>query len=522
MNLGFASPGTLPAAVLPDDAVALQGLSVYRFASAGYATRGTDTPAHTLYPPRLLGDVEIGQSAIDAVGLGGRVSITIGDIDVWNGDRGLADPARYGTSDGRTVTIRTAVVLDSRASDVGTPLANTSVAWAGIVRSITDAENQRIRLSVVDIAERLATPLQTTRYGGTGGMDGPAALKDKPKPVALGRLYNISPVALGNIDLGDGALPTYQTHWRAVVAHDAVRIRGVAQTAVGTAPSVGQFRDWPAQGAFQIGSTPDGAVTADVRGDNTPVYVSSIGGIIRRLVQSLGPLFADTDISSDAFAFADTDIPGEIGWYRGATDTTAASGVEEILAGSGAILSGGRGGLLRLFDPLAIDAAQFVLQAPFLISLEPGQLPAGLRPLPRAVAVEWRRNWSPSTDLAGSVADTERAQLQGTFSGPARAASVAITARVAQQREMRLPGLYWAEADALARAVKWRAWLEAGPRVFQATTDRYLGQIECGDIGTLIYPAYGLEAGALCVVVGWREALAGRRLTLTVATLPEG
>ncbi len=310
-------------------------------------------------------------------------------------------------------------------------------------------------------------------------------------------------------------------HWRAVVAHDAVRIRGVTQTAVGTVPSVGQFRDWPAQGAFQIGSTPDGAVTADLRGDTTPVYVSSIGGIVRRLVQSLGPLFADTDISSDAFAFADTDVPGEIGWSRGATDTTAASAVEEILAGSGAILAGGRGGLLRLFDPLAIDAAQFVLQAPFLISLEPGQLPAGLRPLPRAVAVEWRRNWTPSTDLAGSVADTERAQLQGAFSGPARAARVAITARVAQQREMRLPGLYWAEADALARAVKWRAWLEAGPRVFQATTDRYLSQIECGDIGTLIYPAYGLDTGARVVIVGWREALAARRLTLTLITLPE-
>ena len=86
---------------------------------------------------------------------------------------------------------------------------------------------------------------------------------------------------------------------------------------------------------------------------------------------------------------------------------------------------------------------------------------------------------------------------------------------------MRLPGLYWAEADALARAAKWRAWLEAGPRVFQATTDRYLGQIECGDIGTLIYPAYGLDGGARVVVVGWREALGVRRLTLILITLQE-
>ncbi len=49
-----------------------------------------------------------------------------------------------------------------------------------------------------------------------------------------------------------------------------------------------------------------------------------------------------------------------------------------------------------------------------------------------------------------------------------------------------------------------------------------MGFIEPGSPWRLTYPAYGLEAGALCVFIGWREALAGRRLTLTVATLPEG
>ena len=74
----------------------------------------------------------------------------------------------------------------------------------------------------------------------------------------------------------------------------------------------------------------------------------------------------------------------------------------------------------------------------------------------------------------------------------------------------------------LARAQRWWRWIEAGPRLYELATDRYLGAIECGDIGRVTYPAYGLETGALCVVVGWREALAGRRLSLTIATLPEG
>lgn len=158
----------------------------------------------------------------------------------------------------------------------------------------------------------------------------------------------------------------------------------------------------------------------------------------------------------------------------------------------------------------------------WIAALQPLPLPATLRPPPRAVAVAWRRNWFPLSDLAGSVAGADRAQLAGQASGPARAESALVTARVAQQRELRLPGLYWAEADALARAQRWRRWIEAGPRLYELATDRYLGAIECGDIGRVTYPAYGLEAGALCVVIGWREALAGRRIALTVATLPEG
>ncbi len=263
-------------------------------------------------------------------------------------------------------------------------------------------------------------------------------------------------------------------------------------------------------------------MTADVRGDAVPIYVSSTSGIVRRLVQSLGPVLADADISSDAFGFADVDIPGEVGWYRGAEEISASDAAGQIVAGSGAVLAGGRAGLLRLFDPLAEDVAQFGIPAPWIIDLRPIALPATLRPLPRAVAVDWRRNWTPLTDLPGSLSAAERAQLAGATSGPARSESAVITGRVAQQRDLRLPGLYFAEADALARAVKYRRWLEAGPRLFELTTDRYLGQVESGDIGRITYPAYGLDAGALCVVVGWCEALAGRRLTLTVATLPEG
>ena len=68
----------------------------------------------------------------------------------------------------------------------------------------------------------------------------------------------------------------------------------------------------------------------------------------------------------------------------------------------------------------------------------------------------------------------------------------------------------------MARANKWRAVLEAGPRMVRVVTDRYLGQIEIGQIGRVTYPAFGLQNGFIGVVVAWRENLSARRVEITL------
>ncbi len=118
--------------------------------------------------------------------------------------------------------------------------------------------------------------------------------------------------------------------------------------------------------------------------------------------------------------------------------------------------------------------------------------------------------------MAGSVPAADRQRLEAAQS-VARAESALVTSRVAQQRSMALPGLYATEAAAAARAARWRDWIERGPRLVAITTDRYLGQIEIGQIGRIAYPAYGLDAGISGVVVGWREALGGRRVEIILA-----
>jgi hypothetical protein len=516
----FAPFASEPPATLPGDLMAPQTVVPWRIATAAYATGPTDDPPHATWYPRILGDIEVSQSGMDALGIGGRLALGVADIDAWNADRAVDAIARYGTADGRAATVRVVDVRDARLGDFGTALGGTQIAFRGIVQRIEHHGDERARITVTDAAERLATPLQPTRYAGTGGLEGDADLAGKPKPILIGQRFNVPAVYLGNVDLGDGALPTYQIHWRAVQSIPAVRIRGVQQVEVtGTAPTVGEYRAWEADGVFQIGSSPDGAVTADALGDADPVYVSTTAGVVRRLVQSLGPAMTDDELQIGTFDLAEADLPGAVGYWRGADETTAAAAIEEIVAGSGAIVCGGRDGALRIVDPLARGLAQFSLGAGQIIDIQPVPMPAALRPSPRTVAIDWRPNAAPLTDMAGSV-DTERAALSAAALGPARAVSATITSRVAQARDMRLRGLYHDEADALARAERWREFFENGPRAFRIVTDRYLGQMEVGALGAVSYPAFGLDDGAGVVALGYVEQLAGRRMAVTVVTAP--
>ena len=514
----ITAPGQYAPAALA--AATLQSLLTLGIATAAYITGPAEDPPNLLYTPRLYGDIEVSQSGVDAFGIGGRVALGVADIELWDADLSFLGPVAFGTADGRGATIRVVDVVDPRASDFGTSIGSARIAFRGILQRADHSGGSRARLTITDASERLAVKLQPALFAGTGGLEGPATLKDRPKPICLGVTTNISPVSVGNVDLGLGSLPTYLVNSRAVQDITAIRIRAVAQSIVGIAPTVGEAVVWEDQGAFQLGSSPDGAVTCDVEGDNVGGYVDTTAEIIQRLLQDFGPALADTDIHAESFRRAIDELPGAVGFYQGADEIVTTAAIDRLIAGPGAILCGGRDGAVRLVDPLAQGPAQFQLGLGRILALEPVPMPAALRPLPWVVAADWAPNGTQMTDFAGTVSDADRARFAAAARGPVRSESTYIATHVAQRREMRLPSLYAAEADALVRAAQWRAFFEAGPRMFRVTTDRYLGQVEVGDLGALACPQYDLDRGVGVVVLGYQEALAGRRLTLTVVTVP--
>jgi hypothetical protein len=420
---------------------------------------------------------------------------------------------------GRNAALRLAPVLAPQASDVGTAYAATPLAFAGTVRGISAQPDKRARLALGDVTERLSVQIQGNLYAGSGGLEGGPEMEGRPKPLLFGRCYNFAPVALGNVDLGLGSLPTYQFHYRAATLVEAVRVRGVAQASTGGTPGVGQYRAFLSQGLVQLGSSPDGDVTVDAQGDAFGGYVNTTGTILRRLLQDFGPQYPDSVFDGAAWALAEFDLPGEVGIWI-ADPETAAQAAETLLQGCGGVLAGGRAGTLRLFDPIATDAPQFTLGVETLLDCVAVPMPAALRPLPAAIRVDWARNWSPVPAPAGSVAAADRERLSATDPSYATAQCGDTQRRVAQQRPIRLPGLYYAQSDALARATKMAAWVDTGPVAVTVTTDRYLGQVDLGCIGRVVYPAHGLDGGMTGCVVGWREVLAGRRLEITIVGAP--
>lgn len=500
VSFGWAGTGTPPPPV------------PVRFATAEYVGAAGASPP--VYQARVLGGIEIGQSVADAVAVGGRASLTVADVALDNADGALDAIARFGLAAGRPVSLRAVPVVSPAASDFGTPLASAELLFHGDVSTV-DALGATARLAVADRLERLNTRLQAIRYDGSGELGGRSELKNLPKPVSLGERFNVAPVYLGLVDFGDGPLPTYQTHWRGIAGHTAVRERGTPSLKTEAKPGIGYWRDWPGLGCFQLGFTPDGDVTCDVRGDAPGGdYAGTLAAVLRRLLMSPGVAMTAADLDAAAWTVFDAALPGPAGWGIGTEEITALAAAEQMLSACGAWLAGGRDGLVAPAVVAAPKASpDFDLEDADLVSHADRPVPSSLSPTPAAVEVGWKRNWAPSNNLRESVQGGERDALSGPGQ-VARSFSSRIAGRGLPPRTLVLPGLWAEQADAQRRADALVEWLERGLRVRVFETDRYRNRIRLGLTGEYLGGRYGGRWSG--VVVGWRERVPAARVEITM------
>jgi hypothetical protein len=287
--------------------------SVNFFGSAGKGaviTAGGDTPPNTNFPQRLMSVFNYQTEVFQGSRPTGATFPNVGVISLDNSD-GTYDAALAYFWDGALCELY-------RGVNGSTTWATMTKIFQGYVESIELGENL-ISLRVRDGSEKFAVPLQTSRYAGTGELEGPESLKGLLRPVAYGKPKNVEPVLIDPTHL------VYQVSDRAIQGIDAVRDMGVALTAAGVdhadykllvaaSITLGAFHTCKALGLFRVAAQPVGSITADVHASN-----HTLAGMVDDIVKARlgdGNNMAAADIDATAYAAFDAATAGEIAFYQ--------------------------------------------------------------------------------------------------------------------------------------------------------------------------------------------------------------
>jgi len=382
----------------------------YYFSSSNFVTGGADTPAHTAFWPRIVQPALFRQVAFDGGRTFGHSQVSYGELVLANAD-GALDGLLDTPMDGRAIVLR-----------VGEPGAAYPSAWTTVLTGAMAApavDWTQLSIRMRDPQAALDQPLQTTRYAGTNslpsGLEGVADdLKDQPKPLCYGQVFNVRPPCVNTSRL------IYQVNNGAVASVDAVYDQGLALTAgtaytsqsdmETTAPSAGYYRVWAAGGYFRVGSSPAGTLTADV--------TQGAAAANRTAAQILKAIALQAGLASGAISSADVTALDAANsavcgiWLD--DETTALAAMDLIAASVGAWYGFDAAGGLRMarleapagtpaLALTAIEITRFELKA---TASGEANIPAD------QVALNYQKNYTPqTTDLAGAVTAARRGWL---------------------------------------------------------------------------------------------------------------
>lgn len=314
----------------------LPGTTTLRYATgAGIVTGPGETPANTIYEPRVIqpGNFEVNLFAPGTTQ--GRSTVGFGVVQLANADGGLDDLIDYGF-DGREIVIR-------RGDDDATAYpANYPAIFTGTMERAEfayDTVTIRIRDRLAEVADK---PLQTTKFAGSNslpaGVEGVEDIKGKPKPVLYGKALNFSPPLVNTSKL------IYQLADKAVQSIEAVYDRGATITAgssradvatlESTTPTAGTY-DWTftSSGSYiRLGSTPAGQVTTDATEGATSADRTA-AQVAKRILTDRGGV-SSGDVDSASVTALDSAANYVLGFWTG-DEMTCGEALDRVLGSVG-------------------------------------------------------------------------------------------------------------------------------------------------------------------------------------------
>ena len=276
----------------PYDLDAAGELTLY-FSGEGFVTEPTDTPANTIFEPRLVEPISFSRSMFSSGKIGGLSVPGFGELVLTNADGGLDAWADYGW-DGRSVELR--------VGESGADLQYYFTIFQGQSKSI-EFDDLFIRVILRDNQNDFTVDYPDTLYAGTGGNEGSSDLANKPKPHCYGEVYNIEPV------LVDAANNVYQVH-------DGQIEDIVAVYEGGHAVGSGNVTKDLTNGRFTLSGNVTGIITADVKGYKPGgTYLETVADIIQHIVEDHAGFTYPGDFDTASFTALNSANSSTVGVY---------------------------------------------------------------------------------------------------------------------------------------------------------------------------------------------------------------
>jgi len=370
------------------------------FATNGFATQSTDTPANTFFDPRLQDPATIGIHVFSDGKTGGKSALETGELILANND-GVLDYILDYSVDGRDITIR------QGTDGAAYPTAYITI-FNGTMEAI-EADFKKIIIRLRDKSYLLDAPLSTNKYLGNNalpaGLEGTQNdLKTTRKPIIYGDVFNYSILQVNTSRM------IYQCSDGAVLDVPAVYDLGVSLTKganyisqadmEANAPALGEYRAWIGGGYVRLGSKPAGLVTADIT-----QTIKTTASIMEQIAHHAGI----TNISAADVSSLNAANNSSVGLV--VQSQTALEALDTIASSIGAYFYFDKTGMFRMGQ---LTAPSVTAQSSFyeyeILSIE--RRPSKDINIPAfSVSIDYANNETVQTNAAGSVSTSRVAWL---------------------------------------------------------------------------------------------------------------
>jgi hypothetical protein len=487
-------------------------LRTFYVSTDGFVTEPSDIPANTAFLACVDDPGSIGLHAFSDGRTGGATKLETGEITLINIDGQLDDWVKY-SFDGRPVVIR----------------SGTGGAYPGSFRTVLTATVQSVDCTwakaIIQIKDKqfvFAKQVRTALYGGTNalpnGLDGVADLKGKPRPVAYGKVFNVSPpmVNTSRLICEVGVCNSVD----AVYSNGAALTAGTAYTSQSdmetNAPSAGTYRAWPAGGYFRLGSYSAEQITADVT-QGASAAARTVAQVLRTLATDAG--LTTAEISAADITALDGLNTAVVGIWIDDAGTTFANAMDQVAASLGVYYGFDSLGVLRmgrLTAPTGMSKAT-LYGYDILDGIERRAPKDNGIPVCGAT-VNYAKNYTVQTSgLAGSA--SAREPFVSEELRASNAADATIKTQWLLSDTMSVDTLLTAVADADAEAARLLALYKMRRDIFDIPVD--LSFLTAADLWMLdlvavTYPRYDLQTGRLFRIIGIAPNLSSNKVTLTI------